>query len=198
MKHSGFGAYGVKAAVPFGSVALQRKDSKAVKTAMKKMLAGLLALALLASFTGCAWFGADETETTTAGETTTAAPGTFPTTQAETETTTAEETTAPVTLPAEETTISQVMLSVLVPMPDFGIRMTFSETENEWTGSYTGVRFVNYGDYISRLKKAGFNRNISSVKALNSYTFSADNGEGIEISIAYARLLGTMTVTAER
>lgn len=166
---------------------------------MKKLFAGLLALSLLVFFTGCEGFGTDQTETTAAGATTTAAPGTFPTTQAETETTTVAETSAPeMTSAPEESTAAQEMLSALVPMPDFGIRLTFSESDYEWTGNYTAVRFSNYGDYVSRLKKAGFNRNISSAKAFNTYTFSADNGAGIEVSIAYARLMGTMTVTAER
>lgn len=165
---------------------------------MKKLLIILLVLCVPVSFAGCAGFGRDTT-TTTAAETTTAAPGTFPVTQTEPETTTAAETTAPeLTSASEEPTGAQDMLSTLVPMPDFGIRITFSETENEWTGNYTGVRFVHYGDYISLLKKAGFNHNISSAKALNAYTFSADNGEGIEVTVAYARLVGTMTVTAER
>ena len=158
---------------------------------------------MFASLYGCAGLGGEQTQTTTAAETTTAAPGTFPTTQAETETTTASETSAPESTVPESTdenpwTDSQPMLSAVVPMPDFGIRMTFSETDNEWTGNYTAVRFSNYSDHIARLKKAGFKHNISSSKALNTYTFSADNGEGIEVSITYARLLGTMTVTAQR
>jgi len=182
---------------PSGGIVTQFEDTKAVKTTMKKLLSGLLAFTVLASFSGCALANREPEQTTTA-ETTTSAPATFPSTQPPTETTTAVETTAPESTGPAASTDTLPPLSTLVPLPDFGIRITFSETGNEWTGNYTGVRFADYGDYISRLKKAGFDRNISSAKALNAYTFSADNGEGIEVSIAYARLLGTMTVTAER
>lgn len=86
-----------------------------------------------------------------------------------------------------------------VPKPDFGSIATTSSDNDTVTVSIGNVTADNYNAYIEKIKNAGFDKDVSTANILGSQTYSANNGNGLEITVVNSIVLtGWIVITVDR
>lgn len=80
-----------------------------------------------------------------------------------------------------------------VPKPSVGSIFSSSSDDDEITIMFTGWDKDAYNDYVKKLKKAGFNKNVDQVDMGFASSYEADNGK-VQVNIAQSMGFYVLTV----
>jgi hypothetical protein len=86
-----------------------------------------------------------------------------------------------------------------VPKANFGSIFSSSVEADTVAIVISGATVANFTEYVSKVKSAGFNNDISEVNVMGAATYTASNGKGVEITVVnYIAMTGLLAITVEK